>query len=443
MANTQFIFSQGVYDVRQLLAYLAMMFPIAALIQPACIIGLLGCTNAVYGQLAETQSVEPGPVFGAPAIAMDSPPQLIIDPARNHIYGREHRTCTGVASMAITSKGRLWVAWYSGTTPDAKIETCPNAHVVVSTSGDGGRTWKEVLIIDPDGSGPLKAVDPRPWVDPSGQLWIIWHVTINGVSFKHQFKKVWAITADDAEREMPVWSSPRFIANGVMLNKPIVLRDGHWLFANHDRKSEETGLIKSVVSEDRGSTFKVRGKIEVSHKLHAIEPMVVERKNGSLWMLIRTGDYPLAEHGVHQSMSTDHGRTWNALTLPNFKHTTSRFYIGRLQSGNLLLVKHSGVDVEPLTLGKKQRRELTAFISTDDGSTWSRGLVIDGRVGVTYPDAQQHSDGTIYLTWDYQRSSEQEILMTTFREEDVLEASDGAIARTLVNRRLVNKGGVK
>jgi hypothetical protein len=156
--------------------------------------------------------------------------------------------------MAITSKGRLWVAWYSGTTPDAKIETCPNAHVVVSTSGDGGRTWKEVLIIDPDGSGPLKAVDPRPWVDPSGQLWIIWHVTINGVSFKHQFKKVWAITADDAEREMPVWSSPRFIANGVMLNKPIVLRDGHWLFANHDRKSE-VALLKCVAKSKSVTSY--------------------------------------------------------------------------------------------------------------------------------------------------------------------------------------------
>jgi hypothetical protein len=49
------------------------------------------------------------------------------------------------------------------------------------------------------------------------------------------------------------------------------------------------------------------------------------------------------------------------------------------------------------------------------------GLIIDERVGCTYPDAQQAADGTIYLTWDYNRSRDQEILMTTFREEDVLE----------------------
>ena len=46
--------------------------------------------------------------------------------------------------------------------------------------------------------------------------------------------------------------------------------------------------------------------------------------------------------------------------------------IGRLQSGNLLLVKHLGIDEDPLSAGKaKQRRELTAFLSKDDVKTWS------------------------------------------------------------------------
>jgi len=37
----------------------------------------------------------------------------------------------------------------------------------------------------------------------------------------------------------------------------------------------------------------------------------------------------------------------------------------------------------------------------------------------------------------------QEILMTTFREEDLLAASDEATARVKTNRRLVSKGGVQ
>jgi len=265
------------------------------------------------------------------------------------------------------------------------------------------------------------------------------------VSYKYQFKKAWAITADDADQEQPSWSPPRHIADGVMLNKPVVLSSGDWLFAAHDRKTVDTGMLKGVVSEDQGQTFKVRGQVEFSHELHAIEPMAVERKDGSLWMLIRTGNAGDLEtpQGIAESFSTDRGVTWSPPRPSAIKHTASRFYIGRLQSGNLLLVKHSGIDVDLASIGKKQRRELTAFISQDDGRNWSRGLVIDERIGCTYPDAQQTADGTIYLTWDFQRSSEQEILLTTFREEDVLAASDAATARVKSNRRLVSKGGVE
>jgi hypothetical protein len=391
--------------------------------------------------LAKFQGI--GPNEGTPAIAMDGPPKIIPNPSATEAYSRAKRTCTGVPSIAVTRGGRLWAAWYSGTTPGEKIELCPNSYVVVNTSGDGGKTWKEVLALDPDGPGPLKSMDPRPWVDPEGRLWIIWHITINAVSHLYQYKKAWAITADDGEKENPSWSQPRHIANGVMINKPIVLSNGDWLFAVHDRKSVETGLLKAVVSEDNGRTFKVRGEFEVSHELHAIEPMAVERKDGSIWMLTRTGDAGDMEtpQGISEIFSTDRGATWSPPKPSAIKHTASRFYIGRLQSGNLLLVKHSGIDVDLTSVGRKQRRELTAFISQDDGRSWSKGLMIDERVGCSYPDAQQASDGTIYLVWDFNRSKDQEILLTTFREEDVLAASDAATARVKSNRRLVSKGG--
>jgi hypothetical protein len=105
-------------------------------------------------------------------------------------------------------------------------------------------------------------------------------------------------------------------------------------------------------------------------------------------------------------------------------------------------VKHLGIDEDPLSGGKaRQRRELTAFLSKDDGKTWSGGLVLDERVGCSYPDAQQAADGAIYFCWDYQRSREQELWMTTFHEEDVIAASAEATARVKSNRRLISRGG--
>ena len=336
-----------------------------------------------------------------PVVATDWLPKLILNPSTTEAYSRAKRTCTGVASMAITRGGRLWVAWYSGTTPGAKIETCPNAYVVVSTSGDGGKTWKEVLALDPDSSGPLKSMDPRPWVDPDGRLWIIWHITINGVSHLYQNKKAWAITADDAEKENPAWSEPRIITSGIMMNKPAILSNGDWLFAVSERKTGTMNLMKALVSSDQGRTFHVKGELEISYDLRPCEPMIVERKDGSLWMLTRS------QQGISESLSTDGGATWSELKVQAIKHTASRFFITRLQSGHLLLVKHMGMDVDFEAVGRSQRRELMAFISKDDGKTWSKGLMLDDRNGISYPDGQQTADGTIHLIWDYSRSKEQ------------------------------------
>ena len=358
------------------------------------------------------------------------PPKLIPNPGSTKDYTRAKRTCTGVPSLAVSRGGRLWAAWFSGTTPGEIIERCPNAYVVVSTSGDGGKTWKEVLAIDPDGPGPLKAYDPHPWIDPDGKLWIFF--TLPYPLHKH----VWAVTAEDGDQAILAWSPPHPVFEGVLLNKPTVLADGDWLFPTYARRPQNVGAILSHVSHDKGRTFAIKGQIEASWDLFPCEPMAVERKDGPLWMLVRT------TKGIGESVSTDGGTTWSPLKMPAIQHTASRFFIGRLKSGNLLLVKHLGIDEDPLSGGKaKQRRELTAFMSKDDGKTWSGGLVIDERVGCSYPDAQQAPDGTIYFCWDYRRSSNQELWMTTFREEDVLAASDEAAARVKSNRRIISKGG--
>jgi len=377
------------------------------------------------------KAAKPGPAplagKGTAAPAKSVVLRLIPNPGSTEDYARAKRTCTGVPSIAVSRSGRIWAAWYSGKTPGEIIERCPHSYTVVSTSGDGGKTWKEVLAIDPDGAGPLKAYDPRPWIDPEGGLWMIWHHSGT--------REAWAITADDAEKENPTWSQPCIIAKGIIINKPIVLASGEWLFSVNERKTETISAMQALVSRDKGKTFAVKGEVEVSYDLRPSERMTVERQDGSLWMLVRTA------RGIGESISTDGGATWSPLKVPAIQHTASRFYIGRLRSGNLLLVKHMGIAVDPASVGRQQRRELTAFVSTDDGKTWSNGLVIDERIGCSYPDVQQVANGTIYMIWDFMRSKEQEIWMTTFREEDVLAASDAASARVKSNRKLVTKGG--
>ena len=124
-------------------------------------------------------------------------------------------------------------------------------------------------------------------------------------------------------------------------------------------------------------------------------------------VLVRTTE------GLGQSTSTDGGRTWSpgALYLAGENVANKRFFLRRLISGALLLVRNNGLT--------KARSHLTAFVSDDDGKSWSGGLLLDERVGVSYPDGVQAEDGTIYIVHDYDRAGEGVIYMVTFREQDV------------------------
>jgi hypothetical protein len=155
------------------------------------------------------------------------------------------------------------------------------------------------------------------------------------------------------------------------------------------------------------------------------EHMLIERGDGTLWLLART------MFGIGESFSQDYGRTWSAGRQSWIPHVpTARFFIRRLASGNLLLVKHSPPD-------GRTRSHLTAYLSEDDGRTWQGGLLLDDRSGVSYPDGTQAGDGTIYVIYDFARHGEKQILMATFTEADVLSgeaASERARLRVLVNQ---------
>jgi predicted neuraminidase len=294
---------------------------------------------------------------------------------------------------------------------------------MLATSGDGGHTWsEEKLVIDPDGDGPVRAFDPQLWLDPVGRLWAFWAQTIG---HEGTIAGVWALTTKDPDDEEPDWSEPRRLTNGVMMGKPIVLSSGEWVLPVSTWR-ETDGSAKVVVSLDRGRQWQVRGSCHVPQEVRSFdEHMIVERKDGTLWMLVRT------TYGIGESTSSDRGRTWGPLRPSPIQHATSRFFIRRLASERLLLVKHGPIDE------RTERQDLTAFLSPDEGQTWNGGLLLDGRTGVSYPDGVQAPDGTIYVIYDYSRTGEREILMARFAEQDVAEGRPVSGAVNL--RMLVNK----
>jgi hypothetical protein len=333
---------------------------------------------------------EPASETPRPDLAL-LPPNVVRSPWPQHIPATRRQ---GVPGIERTARGRLWVVY------GRDVES-PRNYQVVQFSDDG-RTWSEVKLMILPHRG-VRAMSASIWTDPQGRLWVFWAQSRGQQDGRYG---IWAVVTDEPDAEDPRWSEPRRIGDGVMLNKPTVLSSGEWLFTSSVWKADNS--IRVYASTDNGASFQLRGTANVlpPEARGPDEPMVVERQDGSLWMLVRS-------RGLAETISRDGGRTWSAVERSPIRHPTSRFFLRRLSSGNLLLVKHGPLDE------RTGRERLTALLSEDDGQTWQGGLVIDVREGVTYPDGVQAADGTIYVIYDHNRTPDGEILMATFREEDV------------------------
>ena len=348
--------------------------------------------------------------------ALPAPPQHVGSPLPQHAV--TNRAFTGIPSVAVSPGGRLWATWYAGVTPGEDL----NNYVVLSTSGDNGKTWKEVLTVDPDAGGPRRAFDPELWLAPDGKLRWFWADRIGG---DPKTDGLWMIELADPNSEKSKWAPPVCVAHGVMMCKPLALSTGEWALPLCTWFSEQSSKI--VVSTDAGKTWVIRGGATIPKADRTFdEHMFIERKDRSLWLLSRT------KYGIAESVSTDSGKTWPEMKPSALAHPSARFFITRLASGNLLLVKHGPVKE------KTGRSHLTAFLSTDDGTTWGGGLLLDERAGVSYPDGQQTADGLIRVIYDFDRTGARNILLATFREEDA--AAGKAVSGAVRLRQLVSAG---
>ena len=194
-------------------------------------------------------------------------------------------------------------------------------------------------------------------------------------------------------------------------------------------------------STDCGKTITLRGHADIPGRSFD-EHMLVEKKDGALWMLVRTFK------GIGESFSTDGGYTWTPGRNSHIDGPCSRFFIRRLKSGRLLMINHYNFDQridldDIMNQGNvkswKGRSHLTAMLSEDDGETWPYTLLLDERNEVSYPDAKEADNGYIYVTYDWERVTQREILMARFTEDDILRGkilSPEGKLRVLVNKAL-------
>ncbi len=340
--------------------------------------------------------------------AILEPARIVTAPGRK--YAWETRQWQGCPTLARTRRGRLWAGWYSGgiTEPDER-----NYNLLVY-SDDEGLTWSEpVLVIDSRPEINLRAMDIQLWIDPEGSLRVFWTQTGEAAEKDETGRRswycddifgVWEISTRDADADRPVWTEPVRISDGFLRCRPTVLSDGRIIMCPYDWVHDRYAYD---ISSDGGRSWeRFLGAVKVGDKRWYDEAMVVERRDGALWMLARTNQ----EGALAQTFSIDGGKTWFPAGVSGIRNPSSRFFMERLASGRLLLINHYEFT---------GRDRLAAFLSEDEGETWPYHLLLDERANVSYPEAVQCPDGSILCIYDRDRVPIGEILLARFTEEDI------------------------
>ncbi len=320
------------------------------------------------------------------------------------------QTWAGIPGIEVTPGGRIYVSCFSG----GDGEPHPENTAYLTRSDDGGRTFCPPIVMAAPRDG-MRVFDPTLWMDPLDRLWLIFNRG-NKDTAEHG---VFARVCDRPDAADPVWGTAFRVGYeapfSFRMNKPTVLSTGEWLMpVTHAAEPVHEWFAGPAqrqgvgISRDQGRTWTLHGAVEAPN--WALENMIMERRNGTLVMYIRTG-----AGVIWQSLSTDRGLTWSAGEPTPIANPGSRFFIRALPDGDWLLINSP----DPT-----RRTGIAASLSADEGRTWHGRLVLDERDGVSYPDAAIAADGTIYAVHDRDRRGRGEILLSVFRKEAILAAPE-------------------
>ena len=151
-------------------------------------------------------------------------------------------------------------------------------------------------------------------------------------------------------------------------------------------------------SDDLGMTWQRGDVLDYGIGAHdhagSIEGSVIERKDGSLYLLLRT------ESGFLWEASSRDGLKWDGLKQTTIKAVTCCPQMARLSDGRIALLWNAPPRHDPAS--GSSRVELSLAFSADETATWSKPVIVaanyvpGGRV--SYPYLYERKPGELWIT---------------------------------------------
>ncbi len=302
-------------------------------------------------------------------------------------------------SMVRLSDGRLLVAWTrfgGGGQDDAP------AHIVAATSDVKGESWSEPWVLHENVAKK----------NVMSQSFLRLHDgTLLSAALHKDGEDSCVVHAYRCTEEPHTWSEPQPVSSRpgyhVMNNDRLVqlsfthpTSPGRILApVSYCRPLGEPFTVHVLYSDDNGTTWAASAGDITAPKRGAMEPGIIERKDGSLMMIIRTQTGTIC-----RSLTDDAGANWCAAESMGVAAPEAPSTVGRLPDGRLALVHNPDVVEGAGHLGP--RTPLWVSLSDDEGETWEPWKPVETDASSTYAYCSWYAAGDfVFLTY-YVRDEE-------------------------------------
>jgi len=316
--------------------------------------------------------------------------------------------------------GTLLCAWYAGSR-----EKGDDVVIAGSQLPAGAQAWSEPrVLIDTPGKSEG---NPVLYVDDDGLVWLFYQTMYGSGEGRTRQGTGWTtckvkvITSADRGK---TWSEERILIDELgylTRNKVEALKNGTLLLPIQDERDWSSRVL---LSTDKGKTWETSEQIDCGRGFHEgnIEPGLLERNDGSVLCLMRTGS---KRYRTWKSVSVDGGRHWTHPVEIDVPNPNAALDLLRLDSGNVLLA------LNPVPEGN--RRQLSVWLSTDDAESWTVFRDVEkGDKHASYPALIQGREGRIHMTYSRPNGG---IKHVTFNEawiwEHALVKGDYTLANVL------------
>ena len=335
------------------------------------------------------QEATPWQHVEVPAMSIDKG-TVWIDPRFAEMTPDIDHPCWGGGTPAKLPDGRIMIV-YSG--PVGIDHPLGSTRVFCRVTSDRGQTW-----------GPEREVVHHPECHTGGPFALTTEDGTVRVFHMGFYRSVWRDGEPDMEQTRSdlwciesrdgggTWGNRQMIFRGYTgaTNGAIQTRSGHIVVPFSYVVPEPGRLVSAcVVSGDGGRTWTLGQHIDFGgHGDHAgaLEPAVVELRDGRVWMLIRT-----TRGQFWQAFSDDNALTWGQATPTDIGSPSAPCHITRLASGRLALVWNNTMETT------KGRDALSLAFSEDDGRTWTEPIVCAKAKQVSYPYVFEPEPGVIWV----------------------------------------------